>query len=561
MAEFDWGSVQSRFAALGEGLQGRDAMAPRREYQAGVERDERKVNIAALMDNMGIGSNRRSALEMLPQQQQLSWLMGKQDSTEAANAASAEWARNQAEQQAAQAAFNASLGGEPTQNVAPQQNAWNEAVSAPLASAPFTGPQAPTSMPHPAYSTTPTAPPQPFGAGTTFGTDGAIAPLAMNPQGDYGVQNLGDVTEGQAMQDMPPQALADRTAMQGIMDAQPAPVMGGGMPTGDIGAFPSQPETPNYDDFMYYTAAAKNDALLPEEQALAAILAEKEKARLFPVAEEEGFRQATPEEAASYGAVGGQFSSDGRFYPRKTPDGMSISSDGAGGFTFNQGPGVTSQGSGMDEGATDGMTKVRPDYKRDIGKDDAGNIISVTDSLIKGSNTYTDMNKESETARLGLSAYDRANKTVVLSTQRAIKLIEEADFPITGWGSLLTAPGSKALELREILKTVGSATALGRLSELKATGATMGALNEREGDWLLSSNGSMEQSNSKEALLASLHRNLEIRSETTLDMRKAYDMGYDALGENKVDYTPQWTYTPPPTKPVVIDGYTIEAID
>jgi hypothetical protein len=49
------------------------------------------------------------------------------------------------------------------------------------------------------------------------------------------------------------------------------------------------------------------------------------------------FRIATPEQAAAYGATAGQFGPDGRFYPVDTPKGMTIESDGQGGFRMVQG--------------------------------------------------------------------------------------------------------------------------------------------------------------------------------------------------------------------------------
>lgn len=52
------------------------------------------------------------------------------------------------------------------------------------------------------------------------------------------------------------------------------------------------------------------------------------------------FRPATPEEAAQYGATAGQFGPDQRFYPNNPPRGMSIESDGRGGFRFTEGAGV-----------------------------------------------------------------------------------------------------------------------------------------------------------------------------------------------------------------------------
>ncbi len=68
--------------------------------------------------------------------------------------------------------------------------------------------------------------------------------------------------------------------------------------------------------------------------------------------EKPGFRQATPEEAAAYGAPAGQFGPDGRFYPVNPPSGMSIESDGQGGFRMVQGPGA-----GGGKAFTEGQTK------------------------------------------------------------------------------------------------------------------------------------------------------------------------------------------------------------
>lgn len=59
-----------------------------------------------------------------------------------------------------------------------------------------------------------------------------------------------------------------------------------------------------------------------------------------PGSGEPDFRMAEPEEAARYGAQAGQFGPDGRFYPLNPPQGMTIESDGAGGFRMVQGPGA-----------------------------------------------------------------------------------------------------------------------------------------------------------------------------------------------------------------------------
>jgi hypothetical protein len=65
------------------------------------------------------------------------------------------------------------------------------------------------------------------------------------------------------------------------------------------------------------------------------------------------FRRATPEEAAAYGAQGGQFGPDGRFYAVDVPQGMTIESDGAGGFRMVQGP----AGAGGSKPLTEGQSK------------------------------------------------------------------------------------------------------------------------------------------------------------------------------------------------------------
>jgi hypothetical protein len=75
---------------------------------------------------------------------------------------------------------------------------------------------------------------------------------------------------------------------------------------------------------------------------------------LYAPTAEPAFRRATPEEAAAYGATAGQFGPDGRFYEVDVPQGMTIESDGQGGFRLVQGPaGAT----GSDKPFTEGQSK------------------------------------------------------------------------------------------------------------------------------------------------------------------------------------------------------------
>lgn len=61
--------------------------------------------------------------------------------------------------------------------------------------------------------------------------------------------------------------------------------------------------------------------------------------------EQPEWRQATPEEAAGYGAQGGQFNTKtGKFDAMNPPKGTRITSDGKGGFTIEEGAGVTGTG-------------------------------------------------------------------------------------------------------------------------------------------------------------------------------------------------------------------------
>jgi len=59
-----------------------------------------------------------------------------------------------------------------------------------------------------------------------------------------------------------------------------------------------------------------------------------------PGSGEPEFRRATPEEAAQYGAAGGQISRDGRFYPINPPSGLSVTTNPDGTTSVVQGPGA-----------------------------------------------------------------------------------------------------------------------------------------------------------------------------------------------------------------------------
>jgi len=112
------------------------------------------------------------------------------------------------------------------------------------------------------------------------------------------------------------------------------------------------------------------------------------------------FRRATPEEAAAYGAQGGQFGPDGRFYAVDVPQGMTLESDGAGGIRMVQGP-VGAVGSGK----------------------------PLTEAQSKFAVFQTDMNQASQTINTLEETYDPTNFQDAVSGVLGEK-----------WGSFLQTP-------------------------------------------------------------------------------------------------------------------------
>jgi hypothetical protein len=89
------------------------------------------------------------------------------------------------------------------------------------------------------------------------------------------------------------------------------------------------------------------------------------------------FRRATPEEAAAYGAQGGQFGPDGRFYAVDVPQGMTIESDGAGGFRLIQGAGAASAKPFTEGQSKDVVFATRAKGALEVLEPVAGNLTSL----------------------------------------------------------------------------------------------------------------------------------------------------------------------------------------
>lgn len=96
-----------------------------------------------------------------------------------------------------------------------------------------------------------------------------------------------------------------------------------------------------------------------------------------------GFRQASPEEAAAYGATGGQFGPDGRFYPINPPSGFAIETGPDGQVRVVQGPGA-----GAGKPFTEAQSKDTVFGTRAEGA--LGKLESPADPMAPGSGTYAD---------------------------------------------------------------------------------------------------------------------------------------------------------------------------
>jgi hypothetical protein len=120
---------------------------------------------------------------------------------------------------------------------------------------------------------------------------------------------------------------------------------------------------------------------------------------------------------------------------------------------------------------------------------------------------YAQKVKSGEEREADIAAY----KTVTEQATRLRTLAEEAiglttEGATTGiGGSLLKMiPGTKANELKEVLAIVQSDVALNRLADLKATGATLGQISEKELDMLQNSFDALKQNLRGERLRSAL---------------------------------------------------------
>lgn len=111
---------------------------------------------------------------------------------------------------------------------------------------------------------------------------------------------------------------------------------------------------------------------------------------MVPQQPEPGFRQATSQEAAQYGATGGQFGPDGRFYPINPPSGMSVEVGQDGTTRIVQGPGAASSSAEPQVGEVYNPAEVQGtlDIIDDLMKDPA--VAKVVGPIIGGGGNDVD---------------------------------------------------------------------------------------------------------------------------------------------------------------------------
>lgn len=212
-----------------------------------------------------------------------------------------------------------------------------------------------------------------------------------------------------------------------------------------------------------------------------------------------GFRQATPEEAAQYGAQAGQFGPDGRFYPVNPPSGMTLrqTSDG---FEFAQGAGV-----GM---GTPGAGTAPQGYRI---VEDPSDPQGWRMEPIPGGPAAQQQEAEAAQAEMRQEQTERYANVALDDIGRAREIVQRNPNWTTGTaGNLLnTIPGTAAHDLGQILMGLNGYIAFDRLQQMREaspTGGALGAVSDREIALLQSAYGSLAQSQTTEQFLYNLDR-------------------------------------------------------
>lgn len=217
-----------------------------------------------------------------------------------------------------------------------------------------------------------------------------------------------------------------------------------------------------------------------------------------------GFRQATPEEAAQYGAQAGQFGPDGRFYPVNPPSGMTLRQTGDG-FEFVQGPGAGAPGAGT----------VPQGYRRVVDESDPqGWRIEP----IPGGPVAQQQQAEAEQAEMRQEQAQRYANVVLDDIGRVRDIVQRHPNLTTGMAGNFTSaiPATPAHDVAQLLQTIRSNVGFDRLQQMRAaspTGGALGAVSDFENRQLQSTLGNLEQSQTLEQFMRNLDRLEQVYNE------------------------------------------------
>lgn len=217
-----------------------------------------------------------------------------------------------------------------------------------------------------------------------------------------------------------------------------------------------------------------------------------------------GFRQATPEEAAQYGAPAGQFGPDGRFYPVNPPSGMTLRQTDDG-FEFVQGPGAGAPGAGT----------VPQGYRRVVDESDPqGWRIEP----IPGGPVAQQQQAEAEQAEMRQEQAQRYASVVLDDIGRVRDIVQRHPNLTTGMAGNFTSaiPATPAHDVAQLLQTIRSNIGFDRLQQMRAaspTGGALGAVSDFENRQLQSTLGNLEQSQTLEQFMRNLDRLEQVYNE------------------------------------------------
>lgn len=197
-----------------------------------------------------------------------------------------------------------------------------------------------------------------------------------------------------------------------------------------------------------------------------------------------GFRVASPDEAAQYGAAAGQFGPDGRFYPVNPPSGMSVETGPDGQLKIVQGPGAGGAGGlklteaqSKDVGYWNRMTGVSPTLdEKDTALAGLGDTVSGSIPLVGNYMTSDDYKSAWQAGQEWLSGILRKDTGAAITTQE-MAIYGKMFLPVPGDGpdQIAQKRGARKRAEEGIRLGLGTAEILAQEVEARRTGAAPAA--------------------------------------------------------------------------------------